>query len=156
MPSKLDTTPQWHADSSDPSSLPDGLQSRLLDSAPPMCVTDRQGKLIYGNAAYQIILDHLGNRKNMLPGMDGDQVSLTIGERVERFTLLTQCLEDTAETPALIITTFEPRHDHEWAGNALDKALERLEDITPLAQHFLRLSWKGMLWVFTSAVAGCR
>ncbi len=131
-------------------SLLGALQGRLLDHGPPICVTGRQGDIVYSNAAYALIADRLSAGERAPRRQDGDEIALSIGERIERYTIRSQTIGGVEGAPALTATVLEPRLDHEWAGNALDDALERLEDITRLVTDWIWETNRDLVLTFVS------
>ncbi len=148
MNARIDRTAEWSPETDNPPALLDVFQRQLLDYAPPTCVADRQGNLVYSNAAYQLIADYITSADRAR--RDGEEIALVIGERIERFTLRSQSIEGSDGLPALIATILEPQHDHEWTGTALDSALERLEDITRLVTDWIWETNRNLVLTYVS------
>ncbi len=150
MNTKLDSAPQWPQEPDNPASLLGVFKGQLLDYASPICVTDRQGDLVYSNAAYQVLAEYITADERAPRRQDGDEIALVTGERIERFILRTQSIGGSDGLPALTATVLEPRHDGEWASNALDSALERLEDITRLVTDWIWETNRNLVLTFVS------
>ena len=126
------------------------LQRELLEGTAPICICDRRGALVYGNAAFQRIADEVKPADRAPLRRDGTQISLVIGDSIERFTLRCHSIPGPDGLPALFASVFEPHGEHEWAGNALDSALERLEDFTRLVSDWIWETNQNLVLTFVS------
>jgi PAS domain S-box-containing protein len=134
---------------SDPALLA-GLQRDLLDNAGPICICDRRGILVYTNAAFQRIVDEVKPGDRAPLRRDGEEIALVIGERVERYTLHAKSVPGPDGLPALFASVFEPHGEHEWASQALDVALERLEDFTRLVTDWIWETNRNLVLTYVS------
>ena len=126
------------------------MQVELLDRAPPICVSDRQERLVYTNDAYDRIAKAVKADKRAPQRRDGEEISLSIGSRTERFVLRVHSMNGPDGQPLLTASVFEPHHDLEWKSDALDEALERIEDLTRLVTDWIWETNRNLVLTFVS------
>jgi PAS domain S-box-containing protein len=129
------------------------LHRQLLDEVPPICVTDHTGRLVYSNAAFEQIADAVTAADLAPARAEGGEISIVVGDRIERYALHCRPLKAPGAPgaiTALTATVLEPLPDGDWARNALDAALERLEDITRLVTDWIWETNRNLVLTFVS------
>ena len=126
------------------------LRETLLDYAGPICITDRRGAVVYGNAAYRRIADDMSPAERAPLRRDGEAVSLVVGDRIETFILRSRTVEGADGLPAFFASVLEPQEARQAAGEALESALERLEDFTRLVTDWIWETNRNLVLTFVS------
>ena len=136
-------TPQAH----DPLAA---LLRELVDATDPVCIVDETGGRRYTNSAFERIAEAVTPEDLAPRRADGDVISLTVGDRLERFMVRSHRIEGPDGDPVLTATVLVPKPDHDWARHALDTAIERLEDMTRLVSDWIWETNRNLVLTFVS------